>query len=137
VNTAQLPLGAGRDLYRENRYAGEIKIREIRSDVNPESSHLLPRIDSLGPYGGFPYIAVQSWHVARGEAMTTAKTTTLTFRIEPEPKAALRTAALREHRSVANRVAVLIRDHCGRNEFAIAEQRRRFDEGRDSAKPGK
>ena len=33
--------------------------------------------------------------------MATAKTTTLTFRIEPELKEALRTAAEREHRSIA------------------------------------
>lgn len=44
--------------------------------------------------------------------MATAKTTTLTFRIEPELKEALRTAAEREHRSIANMVAVLIMDHC-------------------------
>ena len=34
--------------------------------------------------------------------MATAKTTTLTFRIEPELKEVLRTAANREHRSIAN-----------------------------------
>ena len=39
----------------------------------------------------------------------------LTFRIEPELKEALRTAALQEHRSIANMLAVLIRDHCERN----------------------
>lgn len=47
--------------------------------------------------------------------MATAKTTTLTFRIEPELKEALRTAAEREHRSIANMVSVLIRDYCDRN----------------------
>ncbi len=51
--------------------------------------------------------------------MATAKTTTLTFRIEPELKEALRTAAEREHRSIANMVAVLIMDYCGRNGIAI------------------
>lgn len=54
--------------------------------------------------------------------MATAKTTTLTFRIEPELKEALRTAARNEHRSIANMVAVLIRDYCGRNGIAIPEQ---------------
>ena len=44
--------------------------------------------------------------------MATAKTSTVTFRIEPELKEALRTAAEQEHRSIANMVAVLIRDHC-------------------------
>jgi hypothetical protein len=54
--------------------------------------------------------------------MATAKTTTLTFRIEPELKEALRTAAAREHRSIANMVEVLIRDYCGRNGIAIPDQ---------------
>ncbi len=54
--------------------------------------------------------------------MATAKTTTLTFRIEPGLKEALRTAANREHRSIANMVEVLIRDYCGRNGIAIPEQ---------------
>ena len=53
--------------------------------------------------------------------MATAKTTTLTFRIEPELKEALRTAAQNEHRSIANMVEVLIRDYCGRTGIAIPE----------------
>ncbi|MCP5137861.1 MAG: hypothetical protein H6981_13805 [Gammaproteobacteria bacterium] len=52
--------------------------------------------------------------------MATGKTTTLTFRIEPELKEALRTAAEREHRSIANMVAVLIMDYCERNEIPLA-----------------
>lgn len=51
--------------------------------------------------------------------MATAKTTTLTFRIEPGLKEALRTAANREHRSIANMVEVMIRDYCGRNGVTI------------------
>lgn len=39
--------------------------------------------------------------------MATTKTTTLTFRIEPGLKEALRTAAEQEHRSIANMVEVL------------------------------
>jgi hypothetical protein len=54
--------------------------------------------------------------------MATAKTTTLTFRIAPNLKEALRTAAAREHRSIANMVEVLIRDYCGRNEIDLHEQ---------------
>lgn len=54
--------------------------------------------------------------------MTTAKTTTLTFRIEPDLKEALRTASEREHRSIANMVEVLIRDYCGRNGITIQER---------------
>ena len=51
--------------------------------------------------------------------MATAKTTTLTFRIEPGLKEALRTAAEQEHRSITNMVEVLIREYCGRNDIAI------------------
>lgn len=54
--------------------------------------------------------------------MATAKTTTLTFRIEPGLKEALRVAAVREHRSIANMVEVLIRDYCGRNGIPIPTQ---------------
>lgn len=60
--------------------------------------------------------------------MTTAKTTTLTFRIEPGLKEALRAAAAREHRSIANMVEVLIRDWCGRNSVPIPEQVAHFEE---------
>lgn len=64
--------------------------------------------------------------------MATAKTTTLTFRIEPALKEALRTAADRDHRSIANMIEVMIRDYCSRNGIAIPEQGALFDE---SGKP--
>jgi hypothetical protein len=54
--------------------------------------------------------------------MATAKTTTLTFRIEPRLKEALRTAATREHHSIANMVEVLIWGYRGRNSVSIPEQ---------------
>ena len=54
--------------------------------------------------------------------MATGKTSTLTFRIAPALREALRTAADREHRSIANMVEVLIREHCVRNEIRIPEQ---------------
>lgn len=54
--------------------------------------------------------------------MATGKTTTLTFRIEPALKEALRTAAEGEHRSIANMVEVLIRDYCERTGITIHEQ---------------
>lgn len=54
--------------------------------------------------------------------MATGKTDTLTFRIDPALKEALRTAAEREHRSIANMVEVLIRDWCGRNRISIPKQ---------------
>lgn len=53
--------------------------------------------------------------------MATSKTATLTFRIEPELKEALREAATREHRSIANMVEVLIRDYCEQNGINIQE----------------
>jgi hypothetical protein len=53
--------------------------------------------------------------------MATAKTATLTFRIEPDLKEALRAAASKEHRSIANMVAVMIRDYCGRNGVPLHE----------------
>jgi hypothetical protein len=55
--------------------------------------------------------------------MATGKTSTLTFRIEPALKEALRIAAERDHRSIANMIEVMIRDHCGRNGISIPEQR--------------
>ncbi len=66
--------------------------------------------------------------------MSTGKTSTLTFRIEPGLKEALRAAAEREHRSIANMVEVLIRDYCGRNGIAIPQQGHLFD---DRQKPAK
>lgn len=61
--------------------------------------------------------------------MATGKSSTLTFRIEPGLKEALRAAAEREHRSIANMVEVLIGDYCGRNSIIISEQCALFDEG--------
>ena len=60
-------------------------------------------------------------NAASGETMATSKTTTLTFRIEPALKDGLRTAAEREHRSIANMVEVLIRDYCRRNCITIQD----------------
>lgn len=54
--------------------------------------------------------------------MANAKTATLSFRIEPGLKEALRTAAEQEHRSIANMVEVMIREYCGRVGVTITEQ---------------
>lgn len=51
--------------------------------------------------------------------MATTKTATLTFRIDPGLKEALRAAAHQEHRSIANMVEVLIRDYCEANGIAV------------------
>jgi hypothetical protein len=58
---------------------------------------------------------------AHEEQMANAKTATLSFRIEPCLKDALRAAAAQEHRSIANMVEVLIREHCGRVGVAITD----------------
>lgn len=55
--------------------------------------------------------------------MATTKTTTLTFRIEPGLKEALRIAAASEHRSIANMVEVLIRDCCQKHEIQVGAVR--------------
>lgn len=54
--------------------------------------------------------------------MASAKTATLTFRIEPGLKEAVRAAADQEHRSIANMIEVMIREYCGRVGVAIQEQ---------------
>ena len=53
--------------------------------------------------------------------MLDAKTETLTIRITPAVKTALRTAAARDHRSLTNMVEVMIRDYCAREGIGIAE----------------
>lgn len=62
--------------------------------------------------------------------MATTKTATLTFRIDPGVKEALRTAAQQEHRSIANMVEVLIRDYCGRNGIPIEEPTQKPEAGK-------
>lgn len=54
--------------------------------------------------------------------MASAKTSTLTFRIEPALKEAVCTAAGNEHRSIANMIEVMIRDYCGRAGVAIQDK---------------
>lgn len=51
--------------------------------------------------------------------MASTETSTLTFRIEPKLKKALRTAAEQEHRSITNMVSVLIRDYCDKHKITI------------------
>ncbi len=54
--------------------------------------------------------------------MAKTKISTLNLRIEPRLKEAVREAAEREHRSVANMVEVLIRRHCDQKGIAIREE---------------
>lgn len=51
--------------------------------------------------------------------MASVKTATLTFRIDPGLKEALRIAADQEHRSIANMVEVLIRSYCEQNGISV------------------
>ena len=63
--------------------------------------------------------------------MSPTKTATLNLRIDPAIKEAARTAALQEHRSIANLIEVLIRDHCSANGIPIHEQQALFPETDD------
>ncbi len=54
--------------------------------------------------------------------MSKTKISTLNLRIEPGVKEAVREAAAREHRSVANMVEMLIRRHCNETGIVIPEQ---------------
>ena len=53
--------------------------------------------------------------------MAKTKISTLNLRIEPGVKEAVREAAAREHRSVANMIEILIRRHCSQAGIAIPE----------------
>lgn len=63
--------------------------------------------------------------------MSPSKTATLNLRIDPRIKEAARVAALREHRSVANLIEVLIRKHCEANGISIPEQHSLFGQADD------
>lgn len=63
--------------------------------------------------------------------MTAQKTATLNLRIDPILKEAVREAALRERRSIANMVEVLIQQHCERMGIPIPEQQSMFSENQD------
>ncbi len=58
--------------------------------------------------------------------MTRTKVSTLNLRIAPGVKDAVREAAAREHRSVANMVEMLIRRHCDQTGIAVPEQSELF-----------
>ena len=58
--------------------------------------------------------------------MAKTKISTLNLRISPPVKEAVREAASREHRSVANMVEVLIRRHCETAGITIPEQSELF-----------
>lgn len=62
--------------------------------------------------------------------MATNKTATVTFRIDPALKEALRSAAAHEHRSIANMVEVLIREYCEREKISIPERSALLGDGK-------
>ena len=63
--------------------------------------------------------------------MVATKTATLNLRIDPFLKEALRVAAMRDHRSIANMVEMMIRDHCGKNGISIPDQQELFSKGKE------
>lgn len=64
-------------------------------------------------------------------SMSKTKVATLNLRITPGLKEAVRVAAVREHRSVANMVEMLIRRHCDESGIVIPEQGEMFAGKRD------
>ena len=62
------------------------------------------------------------------ETMVATKTATLNLRIDPHLKDALRTASLIEHRSIANMVEVMIREHCSSRGITVLEQQEMFSQ---------
>ena len=58
--------------------------------------------------------------------MPATKTATLNLRINPGLKEAVRIAAKRDHRSIANMIELLIRQHCEQVGIAIPEQQELF-----------
>ena len=58
--------------------------------------------------------------------MPSKKTTTLNLRVDPALKEAIRQAAVRENRSVANMVETLIRRHCEDVGIPIPEQQSQY-----------
>jgi len=60
--------------------------------------------------------------------MSPKKTSTLNLRIDPTLKEAARMAAVRDHRSVANLIELLIRQHCASVGIPIPEQSELFED---------
>jgi hypothetical protein len=62
--------------------------------------------------------------------MPRTKISTLNLRIHPGVKGAVREAAAREHRSVANMVEVLIRRHCDQAGIRIQDPKNALEPGK-------
>jgi len=63
--------------------------------------------------------------------MVARKTAALNIRIDPDIKEAIRVAADRERRSVANMVEILILKHCEEVGITIPEQQALFEDDTD------
>ena len=63
--------------------------------------------------------------------MPPKKTTTMNLRVDPAIKEAIREAALRDNRSIANMIEVLIRRHCEEVGITIPEQQTLFKDEDD------
>lgn len=64
--------------------------------------------------------------------MARTKISTLNLRIHPDVKHAVKTAAAREHRSVANMVEVLILRHCSQTGISLADPQTVLTAGTES-----
>ena len=63
--------------------------------------------------------------------MVATKTATLNLRIDPFLKEALKVAAMQDHRSIANMVEMMIRDHCEIKGISIPDQQELFSETKE------
>ena len=63
--------------------------------------------------------------------MPPKKTTTLNLRVNTTIKEAIREAALKDNRSIANMIEVLIRQHCEAAGIPIPEQQALFEDNED------
>ena len=60
--------------------------------------------------------------------MVKKKTATLNLRVDPLVKEAIRDAAERQHRSIANMIENLIRNHCKNEGYPVPLQSSLFDD---------
>ena len=73
----------------------------------------------MGRYCTLQYICSNSMV----QDMPTTKTATLTFRVDPALKEALRVAAEQERRSLANMVEIMIRKYCDEVGVKVVESK--------------
>ena len=133
------PYGTGRRLARHcvasgpsrtqqaDNFAGAGNRKAINTDVFSSGltcEQLSKSFVSFGLCRTLQFSTTLSQYTLRsdGNPWIPPKTATLTFCIEPGLKEAARTAAVNERQSIANMIAVMIRDYCGRVCVEIAEQ---------------